>query len=306
MATQDANDEPERNPLPSDLTSVVVHYGPPEPTLRVAQSALTYSTSVVVVANDLSPRPTELDSRVMWLIPPRNLGYGDGFTWGAEHRPAEILLALNNDVIVDGDSARACLDVFSDEGIGVVGPVLRYEDGSLQSGAGTLSPITGTSRVRNDPGIGGTDCAWVTGAVMFVRASTLYSVGMDGSYFLGCEDKDFCVRARSQGWRVHCVGSAPAVHLGSRVISGPWWNYYATRNHVWFVRSRFGRPRALAAWIAEAVLLSRVVVADLVKRRNMTSSRLMVLGLRHALRVKPSAAEGPWKDEPMPAAVMKW
>ena len=289
-----------------DLTSVVVHYGPPEPTICVANSALTYSTSVVVVANDLSPRPTELDSRVLWLVPPRNLGFGDGFSWGAKHQPADILLALNNDVIVGDESAQACIQAFSDEEIGVVGPVLHYEDGSLQSGAGGLSPVTWSPRAKNDPGIGGSDCVWVTGAVMFVRASTLSSVGMDGSYFLGYEDADFCIRARSQGWRVHCVGSAPAVHFGSRIISGPRWNYYATRNRVWFARSRFGRNRALAAWLWQAGLLPRVVLADLVKRRDITSSRLMVLGLCHALRPKPTAADGPWRDEPMPASIMKW
>lgn len=289
-----------------ELTSVVVHYGPPEATVLVANSAVTYSTSVVVVANDLSPRPTDLDSRVVWLIPPRNLGYGEGFTWGATHQPAKILLALNNDVVVGEDCVRACVQAFSDKGIGVVGPVLRYEDGSLQSGAGAISPVLCAPMCSSDPGIGGSDCVWVTGAVMFVRASTLYSVGMDGSYFLGCEDADFCIRARSQGWRVRCVGSSPAIHFLSGVISGPRWNYYATRNHVWFVRARYGRTRALVVWMWSAVLLPRVVLGDLVKRRDMTSSRLVVLGLRHALRPKPSAAEGPWRDEPIPAAVMKW
>jgi len=299
-------DRTEGKPLPSDLTSVVVHYGPSGPTVSVANSALTFSASVVVVANDRSPRPAELDSRVVWLIPPRNLGFGDGFTWGARHRPAEILLVLNNDVIVGDDTVRVCVQAFSDSGIGVVGPVLHYEDGSLQSGAGALSPVICASRPRNDPGTEGSDCVWVTGAVMFVRASTLYSVGMDGSYFLGREDADFCIRARKQGWRVHCVGSAPATHFGSRVISGPRWSYYATRNHIWFVRTRYGRTRALAAWIWQVGLLPRVVLADLVKRRDITSSRLMVLGLRHSLRPKPTAAEGPWRDEPVPAAVMKW
>jgi len=306
MESSDPSNRVEGKPLSFNLTSVVVHYGPPKPTVRVAKCALTYSASVVVVANDRSSRPEELDSRVDWLVPPKNLGFGDGFTWGARHRPAEIFLVLNNDIIIGDDTVQVCVQAFSDSTIGVVGPVLHYEDGSLQSGAGALSPVICASRPRIDPGIGGSDCVWVTGAMMFVRASTLYSVGMDGSYFLGYEDADFCIRAREMGWRVRCVGSAPATHFGSRVISGPRWSYYATRNYVWFARSRFGRTRAVAAWIWQVGLLPRVVLADLVKRRDITSSRLMVLGLRHSLRSKPSAAEGPWKGEPMPAAVMKW
>lgn len=292
--------------MPYELTSVIVHYGPPGPTILVANSALTYSTHVVVVANDGSTRPPSLNSRAIWLIPPKNLGFGDGFTWGARHRPAEIMLVLNNDVIVGEDSVKACIDVFADQKIGVVGPVLLYENGSLQSGAGTLSTVIGAPNAKNDAGVEGSDCVWVTGAVMFVRASTLHSVGMDGSYFLGYEDADFCMRARSQGWRVHCVGSAPAIHFGSQVINGPRWSYYATRNRVWFVRSRFGPTRALAAWMWQLGLLPRVILADLVKRHDLTSSRLMVLGLRHALHRKPSAIEGPWRDEPMPTLVMKW
>ena len=72
-----------------------------------------------------------------------------------------------------------------------------------------------------DPGAATVDCAWVTGAVMFVRREVAETVGMDGSFFLGGEDADFCVRARRQGWRVQCCGVAPAIHHRSRVIVGP-------------------------------------------------------------------------------------
>ncbi|NMM30631.1 MAG: glycosyltransferase family 2 protein [Cellulomonas sp.] len=294
------------NKLPTELTSVVVHYGPAEATVRVAESALAYSTYVVVVANDLMPRPSKLDSRILWVVPPRNLGFGAGFAWGATHRPASILLALNNDVIVGEDSVRACVEVFSDEHVGVVGPVLNHEDGSLQSGAGTVSAVLRRPHAHTRPGAGVSDCIWVTGAVMFIRASALNGVGMDGSYFLGEEDVDFCIRARAQGWHVRCVGTAPATHFGSRVITGPRWSYYATRNQVWLARSRYGLARGIATWIWEVGLLPRVFLADVVKRRDITSSRLVLKGLRDALRRKPSALEGPWANEPVPSALMKW
>jgi GT2 family glycosyltransferase len=132
----------------------------------------------------------------------------------------------------------------------------------------------------------------------------LEQIGMDGSYFLGGEDADLCVRARRAGWRVVCCGDAPVIHHGSQVISGPRWCYYAVRNRVWFARANFGVFAAALSWLHAGAMLPRVAVADLVKRRDLTSSRLSALGLAHAWWRKPVG--DPRLDEPIPSQVMRW
>ena len=58
------------------------------------------------------------------------------------------------------------------------------------------------------------------------------------------EDADLCIRAWRAGWRVICCGDAPVTHHRSQVITSATWQYYSTRNRVWFTRSTFGRAPA--------------------------------------------------------------
>ncbi|GAA5197598.1 hypothetical protein GCM10023322_69220 [Rugosimonospora acidiphila] len=282
-----------------------MHYGDVEPTLRLANHLADFDTDVVVVANDGAARPDALRSAVEWLVPGRNLGYGEAFTTAVRGRRTEAMVLLNNDIALPRDTFERCLDVLlADQSAGIVGPVLRHEDNTLQSGAAWLTRWRRVPKVLVDPGPVTVECAWVTGAVMFIRREVADGVGMDGSFFLGAEDADLCIRARRAGWRILCCGDAVATHHGSRVI-GARWNYYSTRNRVWYTRSCFGLGPAMLNWLSAAALLPRVALADLVKRGDMTASRLCLLALAHAWWRKPTAAEGPLAGEPLPDRLLR-
>ncbi len=290
----------------SRVTAIVVHYGDQHPTAQLANSLAELADEVLIVANDLSGRPDELDGRVEWLVPPRNLGYGDAFNFAILDRSSSAYVLLNTDIVMPQETFVRCLETVVEPGVGIVAPVLRYEDGSLQSGAARLTRWRRAPRVLVDPGAYRVDCTWVTGAAMFIREEVAREVGMDGSYFLGAEDADLCVRAGRMGWRVICRGDVSATHFGSQVITGPRWNYYATRNHVWWTRANFGLGTAGLNWLGAFANLPRLIVADLFKRRSLTSTRLALLGLRHAWWVKPDREHGSLAAEPLAARVMTW
>ncbi|PZS30466.1 MAG: glycosyl transferase [Pseudonocardiales bacterium] len=285
---------------------VIVHYGDQGPTTELANSMVSFDADIRVIANDLTPRPAGLADAISWHIPKRNLGYGDAFNLAiaTESRPAYVL--LNTDLEMPRVTFDRCLDELKRPGVGIVGPVLRFPDGSLQSGAARLTRWRKGPRPDVDPGPRTVDCTWVTGAAMFVRGEVAHGVGMDGSYFLGGEDADLCVRAALVGWRTVCVGQCSAVHLQSQVISGSRWYYYSARNHVWWARTNFGTATAALNWLHALVILPRVLAADILVRRNLTSTRLSLLGLRHALRPKPDRAQGSLPDEPLAGRVMAW
>ncbi|MGY1681921.1 hypothetical protein [Geodermatophilus sp. SYSU D01176] len=288
-------------------TAIVVHYGRPEPTVEVVRTVASLVTEVVVAVNDGSPRPAELPAEAEWSVMDRNLGYGEAFMRAAAARGSDVYVLLNNDLDFSIESFRRCMRALADdETIGIVGPVLRFADGRLQSGAGRLSRFRKAPSAMQDPGPTAVDCTWVTGAAMFIRGRVIDEVGMDGSYFLGHEDVDLCVRARQANYRIVCHGGAPAVHHGSQVISGPRWSYYTPRNRVWFARATFGPGAALLAWMGELVLVPRVLIADLVKRRDLTSTRLRLVAAVDAWRRKPSRDEGPLPGEPLAGRVMRW
>lgn len=283
-----------------NLTSVVVHYGAVEPTVSVANAAVAYSTRVLVVANDGRTRPPALATAADWIVPTRNLGFGEAANLAISHAVDGLVVLLNNDIILDASTVAACVEEFKDSSVGVVGPVLRHSDGSLQSGAAQLSRVMGLAQARRDPGPAVVDCDWVTGAVLFTRLSVLKDLRMDGSYFLGREDTDFCFRARAAGYRVRCVGTTSAVHHGSQVIGGALWSYYSSRNAAWFADAYFGRGRGALVRLWLAALLGRVLMADLLKRHSFVHSRMAALGIAHSLKPKPSITQGPWRCEPVP------
>src|SRR5688500_5470446 len=140
-------------------TSVIVHFGDPGPTVRLANTLDAYGTSVVCVANDGRDRPPELAQAVEWLVAERNLGYGAAFEFGIAGRSSDVFVLLNNDVVLSAETFGRCVEVLLSEGdIGIVGPVLRRANGSLQSGAAHLSRWRRAPRVLVEPGLSPVDC----------------------------------------------------------------------------------------------------------------------------------------------------
>jgi hypothetical protein len=191
--------------------------------------------------------------------------------------------------------------VLADPDIGVVAPVLTNSDG-LQSGVGRLRRPFFVSRPHNYPTSDRIcDAEWVTGAVMFIRASCYEQVGFDLSYFLIWEDIDFCYRARSNGWRVAIASRARAWHRGAATIAGPVGAYYSARNRIWFSRRWGSRAEACFVWLwVAAVLTPRIFLADCLKRRDLDNTRSTLHGLADGLiALPPPAAQ--LSGEPRPA-----
>lgn len=292
--------------------AVLVHYGPVGPTVVLAEFLTQSGIAVTVVANDLTARPNELRGAADWLLPARNLGYFGALNLVLQEQTMlgqapDVFIVLNNDLDISMNCIASCLELLTKHPkVGIVGPVLRFDDGTLQSGCASWSRWLKAPRVLNDPGTKPEECDWVTGAAMFIRRQVLTDVGADGSYFLGCEDADLCLRAKRAGWRIMCAGHAPAIHHQSQVISGPRWYYYSARNRVWFVRANFGFGTAVLNWMFVAASLPRIALADSIKRRGYVASKLTLYALLDALRGKPPRIEGPYRSEPMAARAMDW
>lgn len=257
--------------------AVIIHFGDPVPTTVLANH-MVHLADVVVAVNDGRSRPADLDPRVEWFPTSGNVGYAGGFIEAVRGREYATYAIMNNDLEVPPDAWRQLQQALRDPTIWVAGPCLVWPDGSLQSGMGTVVGRTGRLRVNSAPDAGPHDCDWVTGALMVLNDKAVHEVGFDNDYFLGSEDVDLCLRVRRSGGRVVCVGGASVVHDRSRVMGGMW-AYYTVRNRVWMARKLWGRGAAALTWWSFAGLLVRVVIADVVKRRSLRSSRLHVRAL---------------------------
>lgn len=287
--------------------AVIVHWGPPQPTVDLAArlNGSPAVAQVVVVANDRSDRPAELPTSVAWIRPPRNLGFGGGFRLATRDYPsATAYLLVNNDIRIDEETLKACLELLAGTNIGVVAPTLVNGAG-LQSGSARLSRVLAAPVARRPPADRPCEADWVTGAIMFIKAECLRRVPLDGRFFLGFEDVDFCYRVRAAGWSV-VLSPLRAWHTESTTIPARGNAYYGTRNRLWFTRARGWRVRtALITLTTAGVLLPRTTLRDLLGRRGLTTSALVLHGLVDGLSALPPPGD-PRPDEPRAARWTAW
>jgi GT2 family glycosyltransferase len=151
-----------------------------------------------------------------------NPGFAAGVNRAARAARGKYLLLLNPDCIVDDDVAHT-LAAWLDEHprVGVVGPLVREHDGSVQASARRFPNMTTGFAGRTSwlsrawPNNRWTrrnlltreglshpvEMDWVSGACMMVRRTAFESVGgMDEQFFLYWEDADLCFRLKRAGW----------------------------------------------------------------------------------------------------------
>ena len=165
----------------------------------------------------------------------------------------------------------------ANEDVAVVGPQLRYADGSLQSSRRrfpTLSTTLFTStwlqrhapssimlRYHADDLPSDQPCAvdWVVGAAMLVRWQAVEQVGWldEANFFMYSEEVDWCKRMKDAGWRVVWQPQAVIIHheaKSSDQASTRRMIYFNT-SKVRYMRKHHGEAQAaLARWGLLALL----------------------------------------------------
>ena len=289
-----------------ETCAVIVHWGPRELTVTAALSLERSGafTTVVVVANDGQTRPVELEaSDVQWICPDRNLGFGSGCQFGADHIPASKYGFFNADVSMSPQDLQRCLAALDQPEVGIAGPVLLSPNGNLQSGCGTVSRFLWKTTAMNDPRGSDSDlvdCSWVTGAALFCRDEVVRNIGWDGSYFLICEDCDLCLRARTRGWRVVVVPEAIGTHPGGTTMRRNLAQYYTPRNRIWMTR-RLGPARVIPLLVATQLMqVPKIAIGDLAKRRSPLAKK-QCAGIKAGLGDMPRD-QAPRSDEPVSSA----
>ena len=176
-----------------------------------------------------------------------NRGFTGGNNQGIAVAQGRYVFFLNPDTVVMGDALAALVSYLeAHPDVGVVGPQLRYGDGSLQSSRRRF-PTFGSALFESTPlawhwpdnpwarryrmedqGSGsreqdevaagllshtGQDVDWLVGAALLTRRTVLDQVGgFDEGYFMYSEELDWCRRVKTAGWRVVYLPSAQIIH----------------------------------------------------------------------------------------------
>ena len=166
-----------------------------------------------------------------------NLGFGAANNEAMRRAGGRYKLLLNNDTIVHPDAIDTMVRIISERPrVGVLGPLLRNEDGTVQISYGNrvsffselsqkrLSAryqaghpkarkvVESRSREEAHPD-------WVTGACMMLQAELPEEVRFfDENFFMYLEDVDLCERIRQYGFQVLYSPEAELTHLRGKSV----------------------------------------------------------------------------------------
>ena len=162
---------------------------------------------------------------------PKNLGFAGGNNYVLkkilDNNECGYTLLLNNDVTLKENTLSTFVTAWeklseADKHPGIIGPKLLETDGNntIQSVGGIFDPAKGLIKLlgQGEPDRGQYDgppveTDFVIGAAMFFSTDVLKQIGlMDERYFLYCEDLDWCISARNEGYQIYVCPSIVLNH----------------------------------------------------------------------------------------------
>lgn len=270
---------------PPPLTVVIVNRNTEKLLVRclkhVYGSRLAFQPVVVVVDNGSEDNSVEAARRAFpqtqIISTGKNLGFAAAVNKASQlFQEARFVLLVNTDAFLEPHCAQNLLDLLEGRTeIGMAGPQLLNEDGSLQTSFEAV-PTLATETLnrsllkrlfpRRYPGKSvryavPTLVEALIGAVVMIRVEAFMEAGgFDEDYFFFLEETDLALRMRRLGWKVYHHPGARAVHLqgatAKTVESSSRIEFY--RSRYTFFRKHYG---AFQAGILKVVQVSNLTLS---------------------------------------------
>ena len=249
------------------VSAVVVSHGHAVELERSLPALAPQVDEIVLIANTPGSI-AKVPAGVRVLENPRPFSLSANVNLGIASTSGEYVLNVNPDAI-PGPGSVAALVGFADAHArsGIVGPQMRWPDGSWQPSrrrfptvGGTLVRRTPLRRLRppyetqrehyslDDQPTEPAPADWMLGAFLLMRRAMLDEIGgWDAGYRHYCEDIDLCYRAMQAGWERWYIPDAVVTHDYAAVID----RRFLSRHTLWHARgmARFVRkhPERLLA-----------------------------------------------------------
>lgn len=195
----------------------------------IEDSDTKYDTKVIVVDN--CSKNNELDNisteypDVVCLQSDKNGGfsYGNniGIRWVIKNN-CDYIMLLNNDTVIKDDMIDILIDFCGDH---IVAPTMYFykrNDIAWYAG-GYINKIKGNAVHKhkgkrvNVENLDNEICTFASGCCFAARTKTIQKIGfLDDSYFMYCEDTDYCIRAALNGVQIEYVPKAVLWHKVSQ------------------------------------------------------------------------------------------
>ena len=176
-----------------------------------------------------------------------NRGFSAGNNIGIKYALSanfEYIMLLNNDTIIEQQMITK-LKVQCEKEVVTVPKMLYYtEPEKIWYGGGEINRWTGNAKHKRMNQVNESSeeefVTFATGCCMMFHSETLKKVGfLDESYFMYCEDIEYCIRLMKNEIKIKYIPSAKLWHKVSSSTGGersPFNTYYITRNRLNYVK----------------------------------------------------------------------
>lgn len=181
----------------------------------------------VVVDNGSSDGSDELVARehpeALLIRAGGNPGFAEANNVGVRRSSGEYVFMLNPDAWLEPDAVELLAGALRDDPtLGVVGGTVRHPDGTIQEAGNRLDrfgfPVPRRDQVRAAVE---RDTFFVGGCALMIRRSDWDRLGgLDGRYFMFCEEVDLCWRVQLSGRDVAVISAAGIWHHGGVTLAG--------------------------------------------------------------------------------------
>lgn len=222
-----------------------------------------------------------------------NLGFAAANNQAIRASCSRYMLLLNSDTLPTAGSLTMLVRFLDTHAqVGIVGPRLRNEDGSVQLSYASFpslsSELTGRnlrrhSRFAASDGSIAFSVDWIGGACFAIKREAAEQFGLlDERYFMYTEEADWCYRARQAGWEVCYLPKAEVVHLGgqSSRMASTRMKAELYRSKLRFFRKHYNQIHAyllgfgfLSIFLAKAVLGALVTAVPGRQRQGRAMTR---------------------------------
>ena len=225
--------------------------------LKNCLKSLGFLYEIIVVDNNSTDGTVKMIEKgfpnVLLIKNKKNVGFGAANNQGMRKAKGDYLLLLNSDTIVKNEAPLVMSQYLKkNSDVGVVGPKLLNEDGSLQPSAGPfpnlkisfimlflehwLGDLVRSSFEKTK------EVDWVMGAAFMFKKEILNKVGfMDEGLFMYMDEVEWSFRIKKAGYKVVFNPQVEIIHLGGASSKtgrkGPILNIY--RGLIYFYKKHY-------------------------------------------------------------------
>ena len=240
-----------------------------------------------------------------------NLGFAGGNNVGIRYastkKDFDYIWLLNNDTVIYRDALMEMVKLAeSDERIGILGSkLLFYDKPDIIQVLGGTNKITWKNtggipicclkkdkdRFNNNFELKG----YICGASLLAKMELIKTINLlDENYFMFTEETDWCFKASKKDWKLFCNGKSKIWHkVGAssknnveKFFSINYYDYYGTRNHLYFVRKHFPKYFILACIYLFFKILRQSIRIILYNNNKLFHMKILYKGFCDGIKEK--------------------